>query len=114
MTNPNKARGTRFENAVRDFLRKEGLPEAHRLASRGPRDEGDIGGFEEVAIECKDWKSPDLTLFAELARRKAAHAGKPFGVTVFKRRRRPVGDSYVLTTLDQLARLLHRLKERRP
>lgn len=111
--NPNKAKGTKFETAVATYLAKHGLPEARRMASRGPRDEGDIGGIVDFAVECKDWARPDLTLFAELAKRKAVHASKEWGVTVFKRRRRPVEDAYVLTDLATFAAIVRRLKEGR-
>ena len=51
MTNPNKAKGTRWEDAVAAFLRMSGFSEVFRMAQGGEHDAGDIGGLPDWALE---------------------------------------------------------------
>ena len=87
MTNPNKARGTRWEVAVRNFLRASGFEDVFRLAQTGIDDEGDLHGHDikDWAIECRDRKSISLAENVEDAKSRAKivemesdHAAKIF------------------------------------
>lgn len=74
MSNPSKQKGTRFETALVDYLRRHGIP-AERKALHGKADEGDIRaeiGGRELCIEAKDRKRLAVAEWAdELAREKA-------------------------------------------
>jgi hypothetical protein len=105
VTNRHKAKGTRWETDVVRFLAGLGLS-THRNAQHGSNDIGDIGGLELFAIECKDHRTHALAEWLDQAVREAANAGKPYGVVVFKRARKPVGDAYVLMDLKTFAALV--------
>lgn len=64
MSNPSKAKGTRFESAVCDYLRWAlDDPRIQRLTLHGAKDVGDIGNVffygAPVVIECKATKTPN-------------------------------------------------------
>jgi len=107
MSNPNKAKGTRFESDVVDFLRKEGLTDARRVVQTGRLDSGDIhvGGW---ALQAKAWKSltDALREGVDGAMRQHAVAGLPWGAAVIKRPRKNVKEAYVVLPLKHFARLL--------
>lgn len=63
MSNPSKAKGTRFETAVCDYLRWALDDERiQRLTLHGAKDIGDIGNVffhgQPVVLECKSTKTP--------------------------------------------------------
>jgi len=107
MTNPSKARGTRWEVAVAAYLRASGFDEVHRLALTGEHDAGDlhVDGVP-VAWECRDRNRLTLSENVDDAVSRAKAKGSKWGVTVMKRRGRPTGDAYVAMTLETFVRLL--------
>lgn len=109
MANPAKAKGTAWETAVVRFLREAGLDTARRNAQHGAKDVGDIGGVPHFAIEAKDHATLAFSEWLDQAEAEAANAGEDFGVVVAKRRRRPVGDAYVVMTLETFTRLVQAL-----
>ncbi|MEV0445468.1 hypothetical protein AB0I84_08085 [Streptomyces spectabilis] len=100
MANPNKARGTAWESAVRDYLNRFlGLVDetgafhnalsgenVRRAAQEGARDVGDIHAAPFI-IEAKDVKSPAVPTWLRQADIEARHAGFPYGLVVHKMRR---------------------------
>lgn len=111
-----KAKGTRWEVAVRDALNglfggRYGL-KAYRPAQEGFRDTGDLHGVSPFVIQAKDWRSVADALREGLngAVLQAKHAGEPYGVAIVKRARRPVGDAYAILRLEDFARVLLRLR----
>lgn len=88
MANPNKARGTAWESAVRDFLNRFlGLVDEHgafrdplsgenvrRAAQEGARDVGDIHAAPFI-IEAKDVASRAVPTWLRQAEVEARHAG---------------------------------------
>ncbi|MEV6076332.1 hypothetical protein AB0L80_14690 [Streptomyces sp. NPDC052069] len=99
MANPNKARGTMWESAVRNWLNAflglvdddgvflnpfDGM-NVRRPAQEGARDIGDVHAVPFI-LECKDVKSPAVPTWLRQARVEAVHAGFPYGVVVHKRR----------------------------
>lgn len=104
MTNKHKAKGTRWESAVVTFLAGLGLG-VYRNVQHGSKDIGDVGGLKLFAIECKDHQSFALAEWLEQANREAQNAGKPHGVVIFKRARKPVESAYVLMDLQTFAAL---------
>ncbi|MDH6108846.1 hypothetical protein P3T36_002977 [Kitasatospora sp. MAP12-15] len=99
MANRNKAKGTAWESAVRDFLNQRlGLLNdagvfadpfsalnIRRPAQEGAADVGDVWAVPFV-LECKDVASPAVPTFLRQARVEAMHAGYPYGVAVLKTR----------------------------
>lgn len=111
MSNPNKARGSRWERAVAQFFQEAGFREVDRIRGAGVNDVGDLGGLRSFVIEAKDWGSPSWPEFIRQAKQEAKNAGKPFGVVVQKRRRAPVEDGYVMMDLETFVRLLRYIEE---
>ena len=109
MTNPSKARGTRWEVAVAAFLRDAGFDEVFRMAPAGEFDAGDLGGIPEVAFECRDRNRLTLSENVDDANDRAHHKAANYGVTVMQRRGRGPGDAYVTMDLATFVRLLQDL-----
>ena len=114
MTNPSKARGTRWEVAVAAFLREHGFGEVYRMAPAGEYDAGDLGGIPEVAFECRDRNRLTLSENVDDANDRAHNKGAKYGVTVMKRRGKGAGDSYVAMDLATFVRLLQDLLQLSP
>ena len=100
MANPNKAKGTRWESAVRDFLKEERcLDHARRIAATGALDIGDIH-MEPFVIQAKNQKSFDLAGWVADAEIQAERADMPYGVAVVKAPRKPTERGYVVMSLE--------------
>jgi hypothetical protein len=106
LTNPSKAKGTRWEVAVATFLREAGFIEVYRMAQTGEFDAGDLGGISEVAFECRDRNRLTLAENVDDANSRAINKKAKYGVTVMKRRGRKAADGYVVMDLATFARLL--------
>lgn len=106
MSNPQKAKGTRWETAVTRFLREAGLY-AYKPRQEGFRDVGDIHA-PPFTLQAKDWKdlAGALREGSDGARAQRANAGLPFGAAVIKRARRPVEDAYVVIRLGDFPALV--------
>lgn len=99
MANPNKAKGTRWESEVRDFLKQEQcLDHARRIAQTGTLDVGDIH-VEPFVIQAKNQKAFDLSKWVADAEVQAERAGMPYGVAVVKAPRKPTERGYVVMSL---------------
>ena len=109
MTNPSKAKGTRWEVAVAAFLRASGFDEVYRMAPAGEFDTGDLGGIPEVAFECRDRNRLTLSENVDDANDRARNKGSKSGVAVMKRKGRPAADAYVALDLATFVRILHDL-----
>ncbi|MFE7315156.1 hypothetical protein ACFU7T_19055 [Streptomyces sp. NPDC057555] len=97
MANPNKAKGTMWESAVRDYLNTTlGLVDeagtfrdvfsalnVRRPAQEGAADVGDVHAAPFI-LECKNVKSPAVPTFLRQANLEARNAGYPYGVAVVK------------------------------
>jgi len=105
MSNPSKskAKGTRFERQVADYL-NERLPyPVDRSPLHGALDKGDISGVPDWALECKNVKnySAGLAGYVREAEVEAVNLGVPFGAVVVSARGKGVEDSYVVVSLRQ-------------
>lgn len=109
MTNRSKAKGTRHERDILDFIRGRGQ-KAERLALSGTLDEGDIAhaaGPWTFVLEAKNEKSMTLSSYVDEAVREAhqysrARGGVPtLPAAVVKRRNRGVNESYVVIPLER-------------
>lgn len=117
MSAANKAKGTRFESEVSDYLQTVNI-RAKRLPRTGVNDIGDVAfpllGQGAVVIEAKNRAALDWpTFLSEAAREADAYEVKypaeapAFGVVVAKRRGKGVSQSYVVMTLEDFADLMH-------
>lgn len=102
--NASKRKGTAFETAVVNFLRKW-FPFVERRALRGNKDCWDITGIPGWMIECKAEKAIDLAGYMDEVEEQTANATAQYGIAVVKRRNRPVEDAYVVMTLATWVRL---------
>ena len=102
-----RAKGTRFETAIADFLRDVGFPHAERRALNGAKDKGDIAGVLDVVIEAKNQKRESLAEWLDEALTERDNASASIGAVWFKRRgKASAGDGYVLLDGHTFARLL--------
>lgn len=115
MSNPNKAKGTKWESDVRDFLRESGL-DVEVLRQRGSVDEGDgvvrspLGRF---VLEAKNHRTISLPEFVRQARAEAELFAETrqlnvpvTGVAVVKARGKSTGDGFVVLSLADFRDLL--------
>lgn len=109
--NAAKAKGTRWETALVNFLRSVGIA-AYRPAQEGFRDVGDLHGLAPFIGQAKDYRSWQDAIREGLdgAEKQKRHAGQPYGVAFVKRARRPAGAAYAVTTVATWARVLLRLR----
>ena len=112
MTNPNKAKGTRWESAVALHLQDHGF-DVWRMAQTGEFDQGDLGGLPDFAFECRDRAKLDLAGNVKDANNRAKAKHSKYGVAVMKARGKKTADGYVVMDLDTFAQLLQDLYGRR-
>ena len=113
----NKAKGTKWEGDVRDFLNRFArfgrgkLWEVYRPAQEGFRDTGDLHGLPFFAVQCKDWR--DVTGAVregtDGSLKQAENAGVPLAVNVVKRARKNVRLGYAVLTLRNFGALMYAL-----
>lgn len=106
MTNVSKARGTRFETQVVDYLRAHGFPYAERRALRGTKDCGDITGLIGWVLELKNHRQLDLGGWATEATKEAVNDGGSRWAVIHKRRMKPVSEAYVTLPLRTFVELV--------
>lgn len=80
-----RAKGTRFESAICEYLNAEGFP-VERRALAGSADKGDIAGLP-VAVEAKNVKATALAAWVDEADAEAINARAPLGGVVWHHRR---------------------------
>jgi hypothetical protein len=103
----NKAKGTRAESAVVDYLRRLHWPHAERRALQGAKDRGDIAGVYDVVIEVKDHAALALAEWVDEATVEGVNADCTVAVVWHKRRGKgSPGDWYVTMTGATFAELL--------
>ncbi len=108
MSNPSKAKGTRWESSVRDFLNSTGQS-AHRIAQAGA-DLSDVHLNGMWALQCKDVAQQRYREWVDDVDDQRLAAGLNFGAVVHKRRNAPVGDGLVVMSLDTFAEITNRLR----
>lgn len=110
MANANKAKGSRFESEVRDYLQVNGHDDAHRVVQTGKLDTGDLK-VHNFTLQAKNWAnlSGALSAGTDGAMVQSKRAGSEFGAAVIKRPRKGVKEAYVVMPLHQFVHLLNRL-----
>lgn len=102
-----KAKGTRWETAIVEFLRANGVPHAERRTLNGSKDRGDIAGVPGVVIEAKNAATMSLAGWITEAETERVNAGAEVAVVWHHRRgKASPGDAYVTMTGATLMRLL--------
>ncbi|MEV4939606.1 hypothetical protein [Streptomyces zaomyceticus] len=109
MSNAAKAKGTRYESEIRDFLNANGFT-VRRVVQMGRADQGDLHGYPLHIIEAKSVKSIDLPAFVRQADREAVNAGESFGVCFVKKVRGSTGEGYAVRSIATDIRLVRRLQ----
>jgi len=118
VSNPNKAKGTRWETDVLNYWRDMGF-HAVKPRADGVADIGDIHvfiGSDVFVIQAKNWASwadairegldGAVKQAAELDRKHNGPSREAFPVAVVKRARRGVGEAFVVTRLEDFTELL--------
>lgn len=102
-----RARGTRWETRIVDYLRLRGVPHAERRARNGAKDRGDIAGIVGVVIEAKSTARTQLAVWLDEAETERANDGAALAVVWAHRRGKgSPGQGYVVMTGDTLIKLL--------
>lgn len=108
MSNPNKAKGTRWESSVRDYFNSTGQS-ATRVAQAGA-DVSDVHLNGLFALQCKDVAQQRYNDWVPAAEVQAKNAGLYYSAVVHKKRGQAVGDATVVMSLDAFADLTNRLR----
>jgi hypothetical protein len=102
LTNPNKAKGSKWELDVAKYFNERGFPDVERRYGAGATlDKGDINGVKDTVVEAKNWAKISLSTIMDEALVEQKNAKKRFGISVIKRRNRNVKEAYVVMTLEQ-------------
>jgi Holliday junction resolvase len=117
MTTTAQRRGKDWERAIREYCRNAGL-DYEQLRMTGTFDEGDgvirLPNGVYIVVEAKNTAKLDLAGHLAEAVLEATNFAKHrkfslkrvFGVLFQKRRGKPVGESYVVMTVDDFIRLI--------
>jgi hypothetical protein len=101
MTNPNKAKGSKWELDVARYFNERGFPEVERRYGAGATlDKGDINGVKDTVVEAKNWAKISLSTIMDETLVEQKNAKKKFGIAVIKRRNKNVSQAYVMMTLE--------------
>jgi Holliday junction resolvase len=122
MGNKNKAKGTSFETAIREYLNNNGFAKAHRTALEGGQDKGDIHGVEQTihslggvtivrkaCIQCKNQKTFKLSEWLNDTVEQATRLDDALPILVVKRPGKgdkALGDSYAVMRLSDIIAIL--------
>jgi Holliday junction resolvase len=114
MSAANKAKGSKWEAAIEEFLNSVGV-KARRLPRAGSNDIGDVavefGNGHVVVIEAKNTKTTEMAQYLREAEVEAGNYDKKYNtvtypVVVTKTRQKGTGDARVTMTLDTFSNLL--------
>jgi len=110
MSSPSKAKGSKWERDVCEFLRESPrFRHVERAPQWGAVDKGDLVGTGVFTFECKATKAYDLAGFmkeAEVEAKAASGWNDQIPVVALKRRMRSVGDGYAVLRLKDLRDLM--------
>lgn len=115
MSAANKAKGSRWETDIENYLNENGL-HARRLPRAGVKDIGDVAitlsNGHAVVIEAKNTKVSDMAEFLRQAQTEAENYDNKYdtttyGVVVTKTRQKGTGEGRVVMSLDTFINLLN-------
>ena len=97
MSNPSKAKGTKGESAIVDYLRGEGFAACERRALNGNTDKGDVAGIHDTVIEAKRANRIELASWLAELDVEMRNANARFGaVWAWRRGKSNPADWYVV------------------
>lgn len=108
MANSSKAKGSKFERLIADYLIERGFP-CERIPAGATADRGDlwVPVIEFPTIDCKNHARPQLGAWVDRAYEQADNAGRVAGVVVHKRHGvADPAEQFVTTSLAMFLRLL--------
>lgn len=109
MPNPNKAKGSRWESEVRDYLATALDVRVERIPAGAALDRGDLTGINGLCIECKNVAKIELAGWVDEATAEARNvAPDTLPVVIAKRRNKSVTDGYAVMPLWAWAELMRR------
>jgi len=121
MSSANKARGTRFENDIVEWVRDNApLLRAERLPKAGSKDEGDVAitfptgvlvveAKNHKALTFADWiKQASVEMVHYVTKRKL-NPSTVFPLVIAKRRNHGIGQAYAVMELHMLVELIEYL-----
>ncbi len=109
MSNPNKAKGDRWELAAVTYLREWLGRNVIRPRQEGYEDIGDIH-ISPFAIQAKDEARHNFSGYVRDAEKQADAAGEDYGVALVKRRTVGPRLAYAVMTLETFRRVVTRLR----
>lgn len=107
-------KGTQFESAVVAWLQEHVDRRIERRTKSGAMDRGDVAGVrsalgDDIAVECKNHRSMNLSGWVDEAELEAGNADAPVGVVIHKRSGKggkSMGEQYVTMTLAAFTTLI--------
>jgi hypothetical protein len=112
MTNRSKAKGTRWESELRDYLIRLGF-DARREALHGNKDEGDIFGIDDWTLEAKNEKRITLAKYMDELVVEMKNGRMRNGAVLVKRARHSVGNAYAVMPLFLLLSVIAEVRSLR-
>ena len=118
MSAANKARGTRFENDIVDWIRDNApLLRAERLPKAGSKDEGDVAitfprgvlvteAKNHKSLALADWVKQAAVEMVNYVTKRRLSPDTVFPLVVAKRRNHSIGQSYAIMELHLLVELI--------
>lgn len=108
MTSPQKAKGSRFERKIADYLNGAGFT-TERTRVGWQDDRGDIHGIHDFTIECKNHARMNLAGWIEEMKAETINNDTVLGVVIHKRKgKSDPADQYATMPLWMLVLLLRR------
>lgn len=102
-----KAKGTKWESAIVDYLSEHGFPYAERRALSGTQDRGDVAGVPGWVLEAKNCSTASLGVWMDEAIVEQGNAGADYTAVWHHRRgKSSPADGYVTMTGAQFVRLI--------
>jgi hypothetical protein len=106
-----RATGTNWESRCAAYYSQVLGTPVRRLAQHGSADIGDLDGIYLHAVEAKAHRKWDVLEWVRQAQKEALAKGEPFHVVLAKRPRTPTPECLAISTLDNHARLVARLRD---
>lgn len=114
-TSKSKAKGSAFERLVANYVggkrtyssgQHKDVGDVHLNFDRLPDRDHPLPYSYKVVFECKDVAQQNWSEWLKECAAERENARARYGFVVWKRRQRPVSESYVVMTLKQLMELL--------
>ena len=113
MANTNKAKGSKWERDIVNYLRERGYVQAERRHGAGAKlDKGDVVGIPNVTIEAKDHARFAISDWLLQAEEERKNAGNKYGIVIAKRRGKGAPAGYVIMTQKTFKEMLKEISHK--